>query len=90
MQMNTNEKQHTMHPPIFEPMLTPRDVAKILNVTTATVRNMIKRGDLDAFQIKSGRGSYRIPLKSLNNLMGTNVRTPANTCETRTNPNSMT
>lgn len=54
----------------FPQMLTSKEVAKILNVTSATVRNMIKRGDLDAVQMKSGRGVYRITATALRNLMG--------------------
>jgi len=50
--------------------LTPKQCADVLQVSPATIRNMIKRGELDALQLKGGRGVYRIPVASLNALMG--------------------
>ena len=75
-----NRKQHIMSitPPMarFAEVLTPQEVAKILKVTPATVRNMIKRGDLDAIQLKGGRGIYRVPSSALQRLMGTSDLAP--------------
>ncbi len=48
---------------------TPKEISKILKVTTATIRNMIKRGDLRAVQLKGGRGIYRIPTSELDRIM---------------------
>ena len=51
--------------------LTAEEVAHELRVTPATVRNMIKRGDLRAVQTKkNGRGAYRIPIDSFNAFVG--------------------
>ena len=63
-------KNNMITPTNFPQILTSTEVAKILKVTSATVRNMIKRGDLDAVQIKSGRGIYRITTTALRNLIG--------------------
>ena len=65
-------------PPVrfsYPEVLTPKEVADILKVTPATVRNMIKRGDLDAIQLKGGRGIYRIPSKALITIMGQDLPT---------------
>lgn len=51
-------------------LYTVEEVARELRVTTATVRNMIRRGDLNAIQLKSGRGMYRIPAESLHSFLG--------------------
>lgn len=59
-----------MMKPFMTTMLTPVQVAKILQISPATVRNMIKRGDLDAIQLKGGRGIYRVPMSALQTLMG--------------------
>ena len=59
-----------MTTPNIPTYLTPVQVAKILQVSPATVRNMIKRGDLDAIQLKGGRGIFRVPLDAIHNLMG--------------------
>lgn len=57
--------------PTNRPFLyTVEEVARELRVTTATVRNMIRRGDLNAIQLKSGRGMYRIPSESLHAFLG--------------------
>jgi len=48
---------------------TPKEISKILKVTTSTIRNMIKRGDLRAVQLKGGRGIYRIPSSELDRIM---------------------
>lgn len=48
---------------------TPKEIAEILKVTTSTIRNMIKRGDLRAVQLKGGRGIYRIPTSELDRMM---------------------
>tara|TARA_R100000654_G_scaffold56755_2_gene83152 strand:- start:89 stop:604 length:516 start_codon:yes stop_codon:yes gene_type:complete len=49
---------------------TPKEISKILKVTPATIRIMIKRGDLRAFQLKGARGSYRIPSTELQRMLG--------------------
>lgn len=62
-----------MNRPVFPELLTVKDVAKVLNCTQATVRNMIRRGDIDARELpnKSGkRTSYRIPITELRFYMG--------------------
>jgi len=63
---------------VFETLLTTSEVAEILKVTPATVRNMIKRGDItDCIQLnKGGRILYRVPMNSLRSLMGNDL--PAN------------
>ena len=61
------------NPNALPQMLTPSEVAKFLKVSPATVRNMIKRGDLDAIQLKGGRGIYRIPLSAIKSLMGNDL-----------------
>jgi len=62
-----------MMTPNMPTMLTPVQVAKYLQVSPATVRNMIKRGDLDAIQLKGGRGIYRVPMTALQSLMGNDL-----------------
>jgi len=49
--------------------LTVEEVAQELRVTPATVRNMIKRGNLHAIQLGE-RGSFRIPLASFQAFVG--------------------
>lgn len=51
-------------------LMTPNEVADILKVTPATIRNMIRRGDLPAVQLPGRRGIYRIPAHALSALMG--------------------
>jgi len=46
-------------------LLTPNEVAEHLRVTPATVRNLIRRGDLPAFQLPGSRGIYRIEEQTL-------------------------
>lgn len=53
-------------------MMTPNEVADILQVTPATVRNMIRRGDLTAVKMPGPRGIYRIPAHAIHALMGNN------------------
>lgn len=52
------------------PLLTPAEVADILKVSPATVRNMIRRGHLPAHKFPGTRGIYRIPATALNALLG--------------------
>ena len=71
-------------PPIPRPLAsfyTPEEVAEVLRVTPATVRNMIRRGHLHAIRLKSGRGLYRIPADSFHAFIGEDKRT-----ETRSTP----
>tara|TARA_R100001510_G_scaffold5205_1_gene4139 strand:- start:29 stop:544 length:516 start_codon:yes stop_codon:yes gene_type:complete len=49
---------------------TPREISSLLKVCPATVRNMIKRGDMKALQLKGGRGVYRIPSTELQRMLG--------------------
>jgi len=61
-------KDYNMNRPVFPELLTVKDVAEVLNCTQATVRNMIRRGDIDARPLpnKSGkRTQYRIPITEL-------------------------
>lgn len=66
---------------MFSTFLTPKQCAEILQVSPATIRNMIKRGDLEAAQLKGGRGIYRIPVESLSALMGQDL--PSTPTESR-------
>ena len=70
-----------MMTPNIPTYLTPVQVAKILQVSPATVRNMIKRGDLNAIQLKGGRGIYRVPMSALQSLLGSDL--PTSTLESR-------
>ena len=54
-------------------LYTVEEVAQELRVTPATVRNMIRRGDLHAIQLKSGCGLYRIPATALHALLGSDA-----------------
>ena len=59
--------------PVFPELLSVKEVASILNCTQATVRNMIRRGDIDARPLpnKTGRRTiYRIPITELRFYMG--------------------
>lgn len=72
-----------MIPPSLPQYLTVDEVAQILRVTPATVRNMIKDNRIDAIQPSGHRGSYRVPLSALDNLMGSPDRSQAPVRETR-------
>jgi len=48
---------------------TPKEIASVLKVSTATIRNMIKRGDMQALQLKGGRGIYRVPSTELQRML---------------------
>lgn len=50
---------------LTEEIYTLKEVAKILNVTWQTVRNYIKKGELEAIKLNKER-DYRIPIESLN------------------------
>ena len=51
------------------PLLTATEVADQLQVTTATVRNLIRAGQLPAIKLPGRRGVYRIPATALNALV---------------------
>lgn len=64
----------SVHPPPKMPRFyTPKEVGQMLQVSPATIRNMIKRGDLDAIQLKGGRGIFRVPETALQSLMGNDL-----------------
>ena len=71
---------------MFSTYLTPKQCAEILQVSPATIRNMIKRGDLIAAQLKGGRGIYRIPVESLSALMGKDLPLPPEKRSVFSNP----
>jgi len=51
-------------------LLTCEECARLLRVTPATVRNMIRDERLHAIQLTGGRGIYRVPLSALETLLG--------------------
>ena len=55
-------------------MYTPNEVADMLKVSPATVRNMIRRGHLPATKFPGTRGIYRIPATALNALLDTETQ----------------
>lgn len=56
----------------YPPLLSTAETAKILNVTTQTVRSMIDGGDLPASRI---RKDYRIYLESVIEILVDNLTT---------------
>ena len=57
-------------------LITSNEAAEFLRVTPATVRNMIKDGRIQAIPVGrvGGRAVYRIPLQSLESLLGIDSR----------------
>lgn len=45
---------------------SPREVAELLNVTSATVRNLVKRGEIPAIRIGA---AYRVKKEVIDKLM---------------------
>lgn len=66
-----------MIPPQVPSFLTCEEVAQILRVTPATVRNMIRDGKINAIQPSGMRGSYRIPSSALDTLLGNEPSQPS-------------
>ena len=50
--------------------LTPEEVAKKLRVTTGTIYNLIKRGELPAFRVGA---QWRIPAEEINDMLKRNA-----------------
>jgi len=61
-----------INPPPIPQFLTPTEVAEILQVTTATIRNMIRRGDLPGVKLPGPRGIYRIPAHAIHAMLNEN------------------
>ena len=51
-------------------LLTCEECARLLRVTPATVRNMIRDERIHAIKLTGGRGIYRVPMSSLETLLG--------------------
>lgn len=51
-------------------LLTCEECARLLRVTPATVRNMIRDKRIHAIKLTGGRGIYRVPMSSLESLLG--------------------
>jgi excisionase family DNA binding protein len=68
-----SQKSKFMIPPNkFPQLLTTDEVARLLRVSPATVRNMIRDGRITAIPTNGGgkRTNYRIPVTALETLMG--------------------
>lgn len=49
--------------------MTPKEVAEILRVTDATVRNLVKSKKIKAIQVHGSRGLIRIPTSEVEKLL---------------------
>jgi excisionase family DNA binding protein len=49
--------------------MTPKEVAELLRVTDATVRNLIKSKKIKAIQVNGSRGLIRIPTSEIEKLL---------------------